>query len=254
MALVSLKCNNCNGNLSLEANKTIGFCPYCGAKYIHETPINNYTTNITNTFHDTSITIVNNEQDTLFKAAEAFMNMREYDAAAAKYRQITNNYPQNYKGWYGLAQAESYYLQKKIPIPLPKRDGYDSDFSLFESRCRTIESYYNNALSLCQDNTMWQKINSDYKSFHSKKKAAISDYKQRKSVLYQDIEKAKQTKKSKRTIAYWSIFFVIYIPVFLLLFSGSQSVIGSALLGLVITLILYVIGSPIFVPIVRCIE
>lgn len=33
MALVSLKCQNCNGILQVDDTRDFGFCPYCGSKY-----------------------------------------------------------------------------------------------------------------------------------------------------------------------------------------------------------------------------
>lgn len=44
--LISLCCPQCNGTLSVENNRELFFCPYCGAKVMHE-----QTQNITNNYY-----------------------------------------------------------------------------------------------------------------------------------------------------------------------------------------------------------
>lgn len=48
--LVSLKCPECNGNLSVENDREIYFCPYCGAKVVQE-----HTSNIINNYYGDAI-------------------------------------------------------------------------------------------------------------------------------------------------------------------------------------------------------
>ncbi len=43
MALISLKCTNCNGDIELDDSREFGFCMYCGTKVMITKDVNNIT-------------------------------------------------------------------------------------------------------------------------------------------------------------------------------------------------------------------
>lgn len=258
MPLIMLKCNGCGGAISFDANKNVGFCPYCGTRFIKETPINNYTTNITNnvtnTFKDANVTIVADDLEKKIDAANTFLQLGQNLAAEKKFKEIIDSHPRDHRGWWGAALALFGQLKREHPIPLPGDCEPEYGLSVYESSCRCIEDYFSKALSMCKDNTIKQRINNDYNSFIAEKNRVISDYRQRKSNM--EIEKNDQeNKKQKKRSSAWLItFLIIYIPIVFIINLLADSFLGSALLGLVVAGILFLLAMPIVGSIIREIE
>lgn len=255
MPLIMLKCNGCGGTISLDANKNIGFCPYCGAKFIKETPINNYTTNITNnvtnTFKGANVTIVADDIEKKIDAANTFLQLGQNIAAEKKFGEIIDSHPHDHRGWWGAALAKFGQLKREGPIPLPSDCEPEYGLRIYESSCRCIEDYFNKALSMCKDDTIKQQITSHYNGFIAEKNRVVSDYRQRKSNMEIENTKRENKKTKKRSTAWLTAFLIIYIPVFFIINLLADSFLGSALLGLVVAGILFLFAMPIIGSIIR---
>jgi predicted RNA-binding Zn-ribbon protein involved in translation (DUF1610 family) len=117
MALVRAVCTACGSNLEVDDKKDAAICPYCGSAYIVEKARDIYLTNnakIEN-IHAETINIGKNDEDRLYESAEALIKLGKTKDALDAFQKMTNDYPYDYRGWWGLAKAESKGLSLNIP-------------------------------------------------------------------------------------------------------------------------------------------
>lgn len=115
MPLVAAKCTQCGASLDVDPEKEAAICPFCHTPFITEKAINNYnTTNITN-IGSINAGVVNVESSDsaamLSRNAETLMSFGEWEKAKAIYVKITEMYPFDWKGWYGLLQTNTHNFQ-----------------------------------------------------------------------------------------------------------------------------------------------
>ena len=242
MPLIMLKCNGCGGAVSLDTEKNIGFCPYCGARFIRETPVNNYTmnvtNNVTNTFKDANVTVVNEDNEKKIEAANTFLQLGQYVTAGRKFSEVIDSNPSDYRGWWGVALAMFNQLRKESPISLPNEGEPEHSLRCYEARCQSIDDYFNKALFMCKDNCIKQRINSNYNTYIVERNKVISNYRKRKNDKEAEYTEQNNTKQKKRSAAWLITFLVIYIPVVLIINILADNFWGSAMLGLVVAGIL----------------
>lgn len=105
--LVPALCPNCNGTLEIDDKQEAAVCKYCSTPFIVEKAINNYVTN-----HNTYIqnaTIVNKDSDeTLLKKGITQIEIGQYEDAIDTFALMSKEYPENWKGWFGLSLANFY--------------------------------------------------------------------------------------------------------------------------------------------------
>lgn len=98
-------CTQCGARITVDENKSEGFCSYCGTPFITETVINNYqTTNVNNV---TKI-ILGNEKDEgsdFFNRGITFLNLKEYNDAEENFKKAIETSPENAKFWFYLVVA-----------------------------------------------------------------------------------------------------------------------------------------------------
>lgn len=95
--MIQAKCPNCGGDIEIDGQRKSGFCLYCGSKVMFkkaeqstESPDNVIVKGIA-------------PLDKLLKNAETFHNLGDYEKEAEVLTSITKNYPEDYRGWWGLA-------------------------------------------------------------------------------------------------------------------------------------------------------
>ncbi len=71
MALISLKCTNCNGDIELDDSREFGFCMYCGTKVMITRDVNNITVEMS----------VKDQRASLKPLAAAYCEKGEFDRA-----------------------------------------------------------------------------------------------------------------------------------------------------------------------------
>lgn len=110
MPLVNAKCTNCGGTLTVDASKEAAICDFCGSPYIVEKAIQNYNYYVTQNIKADNINVTAKgeaEKERLLHNAETYTSFKDYDKALDIYKQITEDYPDDYRGWYGLVQIET---------------------------------------------------------------------------------------------------------------------------------------------------
>lgn len=104
MALIPIKCQNCNGTLQVDSNASSYHCPFCDTTYAMEQTINQ-TFQTTNIGSATIIDDGSGKIDQEINGGEAFLNLKKYAAAQNTFRALTQSYAHKYRAWWGLARA-----------------------------------------------------------------------------------------------------------------------------------------------------
>lgn len=113
-----LKCDFCGAGLVMDKSREFATCEFCGTKYLKET----IREKIQQIRGEVSVvgaveTVTGDaEKERLIKNAETYMSIREYDKAVQTYKQITQLFPDDYRGWWGLftTPIERYFATGKF--------------------------------------------------------------------------------------------------------------------------------------------
>jgi len=98
MAIINLKCSSCGANLEVDDALTVGFCQYCGAKYMLEEKIN------------VSIKVDNNNDNKISMALE-YIDSGNYEKADKIFKQVLEDDVTNHKAWWGRYICETHYAK-----------------------------------------------------------------------------------------------------------------------------------------------
>lgn len=116
MSLVYLKCQKCGGDISFDNDKKYGFCPFCGSKVIESQEIINNNNYITNNISAANITIENNDLEKMIVSADTFLlKHKDYNAALNIFKEISNSFPNDYRGWWGIVRATTLLFTNFLP-------------------------------------------------------------------------------------------------------------------------------------------
>ena len=142
MPLVNAKCTNCGANIKIDNTKDAAICEHCGSAFIVEKAINNYDITNNNIIHTQVVNIYKNNSklEQLVDNAITYINLREFDKASNVYYKLTNEYPDDYRGWFGLFTTPFYRSLNSI-------------FSFNLADNVNLLKYLTYAIELCEDNT-----------------------------------------------------------------------------------------------------
>lgn len=111
MPLVAAKCTNCGANIEADSSQEAGICKYCGTAFITEKAINNYNTYVTNNhnYAGAYVTVQGESEniEQLMERATTFEKLGEFQKALDVYREITDKYPMDYRGWLGIVSSKT---------------------------------------------------------------------------------------------------------------------------------------------------
>lgn len=113
-----IKCKSCGGLVLIEDGDFGGECQYC------------------NTYQYDEDSACSEELRKLMSAAEGFMKIRKYAEAKEKFLAITDAYPQDYRGWWGLIRAKTYNL---TAVNISKNELNELD-ELYEYVCKMAKN------------------------------------------------------------------------------------------------------------------
>lgn len=169
MPLVNAKCTNCGAPLQVDNKQEAAVCQYCGSAFIVEKAIQNFNISVTNNITAQNVIIAGKgemEKERLLQNAQTNENFKEYDKAYEIYKQVTEDYPDDYRGWYGLASMKTH----KFKI----LDISDHDFS-------QLTAFIDKAM-LCAPNeyksnikSTWDQYLENHLAFLDKKKESLND-------------------------------------------------------------------------------
>ena len=111
MPLVPALCTQCGSQLEIESSQEAAVCPYCNTPFVVEKAINNYnTTNVTNIekLHANVVNVsTDNSLDNRLRSGDTYIKFGEYEQAEGVFGKITEEYPYDYRGWWGLIRAKT---------------------------------------------------------------------------------------------------------------------------------------------------
>lgn len=97
MSFVSVKCTHCGGRIELDDQREKGFCMYCGSQIVYKEAFQNM--ELSGEVPIKGIA----DLEKLLQNAETFVKLEEYKKAAGILLDITDHYPEDYRGWWRLA-------------------------------------------------------------------------------------------------------------------------------------------------------
>lgn len=121
----ALNCDFCGGGLIIDDSREFAKCEFCGTKYMAST-LRAKIQEIKGTVKvegAVETTTGNAEKERLIKNAEAYLNLNENTKAFEIYEQIQQQFPNDYRGWFGLFTTTIIDLFKKRPMSIY----YDTD-------------------------------------------------------------------------------------------------------------------------------
>ena len=123
MPIVAAICTQCGAGLQVDNSLDAAICPFCNVAFIVEKAINNYnTTNyVNNNISNSVVNIMNggNDIEHLLQNVNTFMKIRKYNEAEKLLKDITMQFPEDYRGWLYTAR-----LKENLVINLVDNENY----------------------------------------------------------------------------------------------------------------------------------
>jgi len=151
MALVPARCTQCNALLEVDSAKDAANCVYCGTAFVVEKAINNYATHQQNTFNIGNANIQvqdSSSPETKLANAEVFLtSFCDYEKAEELFREVTQEAPGDYRGWWGVVRARTRDLDKdEFGYVLSPRLSNSRLFKVVVDDLFELGTFYSNAL------------------------------------------------------------------------------------------------------------
>ena len=167
--MAALICDICGGNLVMDSSGEYALCESCGMKHTKE----RVRTKVQEIQGVVEVTKGEAEKERLLKNAETFINLNEEKKALDIYTQLTNEYPDEYRGWLGIAKITTNDILRILSAISPELTSTDL-FKSFSNECGHI------TLLIERLNFVGQKISyldkSAYKTVEQLEDTIISAY------------------------------------------------------------------------------
>lgn len=155
-----LQCSICGGPLTMSADDEKAICEYCGMSFRKET----VKKMILELEGPVRVEGVQNS-DSLSDRAETFLKLGETEKAKECFYKMTNEYPSDYRGWWGLTRLtnwkEHFYNSGTGEATMPVVCERAIDFAPEDVKA-TIQDYFNEQIRLVKDETdrqlVYQKV------------------------------------------------------------------------------------------------
>lgn len=112
--IIALQCKNCfSNNVNIDWDKNMFHCNSCGTYFKIDAESKKQIVNIYNQI----VSVENNYNsiERLVKSADILMTkLGSFDKARSIYERITNEAPDDYRGWWGLIRADNYDLSGRL--------------------------------------------------------------------------------------------------------------------------------------------
>lgn len=153
-----LKCNVCGGMLVIQPDGESAICESCGVKYtkellqkkIIEIKGHVQVTNPIETYAGDT------EKLRLIKNAETFFQLGDYEESFKVFNQITQQYPDDYRGWMGILQCKLSTLRDY------QYDERGKIYSVHKVSLMEQDTLFQRVLGLCDDSKKRTELEKDY--------------------------------------------------------------------------------------------
>jgi len=103
MPIIAAKCPNCSGDIQLDDTKKSGFCMYCGSQVLVQDAIDLARVRIDGAVAVEGVATL----EKLVQNGAKFLELGEFKRAKEVYARITDGYPEDYRGWWGVVCAKT---------------------------------------------------------------------------------------------------------------------------------------------------
>lgn len=176
--MIVLKCKMCGGDVELSPDKTYGICNYCGnnvklSETGHEQKVS---------LKDIADNVASTSLERLIQNSNTYLKLSDYSSAQEVFSRITKEYPEDYRGWWGLIVCETkgFEIIKKDQSSINKWFKYvqqlapEEAFSIYKSE---FETYVREICNVDFENEV-VKINGIIGDLNEKIKVFSSEIKQ----------------------------------------------------------------------------
>ncbi len=194
MGLKAAICTQCGAQIEVDESREAGICKFCGTAFVTETVINQYNVvhNHNNYISAQKINVGAESADELAETGMKLINARRYDQAEAFFTRIRENYPSDYRGWWGqfLCETESGNAIHKFT---------SKNNEIFESMLWKQLKYVDNACALATKSKAKEMI-SFYKNFENKLEAEQSMLQNElmRKMRYEEEKKRKEEEQRRK--------------------------------------------------------
>ena len=107
MNLISAKCPNCGANIKVDGESKIGRCEFCGAEYITQDVVNQYSVNNSTVQYVTKNIAGGTglEAEEYIRNGDVFISLDLYAKAKKAYLQAIELNPGDWRGWFGMVKV-----------------------------------------------------------------------------------------------------------------------------------------------------
>ena len=114
----ALRCDFCDGNLVIDDSREFAICEFCGTKYMASTlraKIQEFrgTVKVDGAVETTT---GDAEKERLIKNAETLLKLEKFDDAEKTIKTITNQFSDDYRGWFLLYQLSLFRIRAGLEI------------------------------------------------------------------------------------------------------------------------------------------
>lgn len=172
VTMQALKCDMCGGNLIVDDSGLFSVCESCGARHSKE--------RIQRKLEEVKISgpiEVSGIQnaDKIVENAQSFKVIGEWEKAKRAYKNLTDNYPNDYRGWWGLIECQT-------------RD-FD-DVLRLDDECNI---WFSRAINFCHDNIIKSQLENTYNVNWNKKQSIEKQQEQERT---KQLEREAQERES----------------------------------------------------------
>ena len=117
-AMEALKCDFCGGGLIIDDSREFAKCEFCGTKYMAST-LRAKIQEIKGTVRvegAVETTTGNAEKERLIRNAEVLLKLEKFDDAEKVIKAITNQFPDDYRGWFLLYQLSLFRIRAGLEV------------------------------------------------------------------------------------------------------------------------------------------
>lgn len=175
-----LQCSICGGNLVMSDDGESAICDSCGIKYKKET-VKKMIMEISGPVQVEGI----HNSNSLAERAETFLQLGEIQKATDAFRKLADEYPGDYRGWWGLTRLlswEEYFYKcgtEKAEMPLVCKRAFD--FAEGDVKGE-IQAFFEEKVAMIKGKTDQR---------HQSEQAAKEEYDRKKSIYDQALQDAK---------------------------------------------------------------
>ena len=126
MAIMKAKCTNCNGNLEVDTEKKVLYCPFCGTQFVVEQAINNYNINNNITAGNVQLYAGKSSMEELVNKETAYYLAKDFKRLHTLYDEMIDLYPTRYEGWWGKVKESTNYFKVSNRTQFNNEDKYFS--------------------------------------------------------------------------------------------------------------------------------